>query len=141
VLDLLVGVRAPAGPEHRRQTDDARSVSSPVTAVDVVGAEGDPGQLLNHEVDLVGGLRTAEQANGLRAPVADRPLEAARGALEGHVPAGSPKFAALADERVRKPARSSVYRQRRISALIVRVRPASERLRLSRICMIPCVNA
>ena len=43
---LLVGARPAARTEHRRQTDDARGVSSSVAAVDVVRAENDAGELL-----------------------------------------------------------------------------------------------
>ena len=40
IFHLAVGAGAPARAEYCRQTDDTRSVSSPVAAVDVVGADG-----------------------------------------------------------------------------------------------------
>src|ERR1044072_6704493 len=76
LLDLAVGARPSTRAEHRRQTDDARSVSSPVATVDVVGAEGDPGQLLRQEVHLVGGLRAAEDAERVRTARIDVAAEA-----------------------------------------------------------------
>src|SRR2546428_9270815 len=67
LLDLLVGARPAPCSEHRRQTDDTWSVSSPVTAVDVVAAEHLAHELLSDEVHLVGGLRAAEQADPVAA--------------------------------------------------------------------------
>src|SRR5438046_1296303 len=62
VSDLLVGARTAACTEHRRQTDDAGRVSGSVTAIDVVGAQDDAGELLRGVVELVRGLRAAEDA-------------------------------------------------------------------------------
>ncbi len=67
VLGLLVGARAAACPEDRRQTDDARSVSSSIAAIDVVAADDGASELLRDIVHLVGRLRAAEHAVGLRA--------------------------------------------------------------------------
>ena len=53
LLDLLVRAGTAPRPEHCRQTDDAGSVSGAVAAVDVVRADGDPSELLRHEVHLV----------------------------------------------------------------------------------------
>ena len=72
---LLVGARTAACTEHRRQTDDAGRVSGSVTAVDVVGVQGDPGELLRGVVQLVRGLRAAEEArlpSPRRAPCGSR---------------------------------------------------------------------
>src|SRR4029077_8218330 len=59
-LDLLVGARAAPCSEYRRQTDDARGVSSTVAAVDVVAADDRARELLREIVHLVGRLRAAE---------------------------------------------------------------------------------
>ena len=61
LFDLLIGVRAAARTENRRQTDDAWSMSSPVTTIDVVAADHGPSKLLRYEVHLVRCLRTTEQ--------------------------------------------------------------------------------
>src|SRR6188472_4409511 len=85
-FNLIVGARAPTRTEDRRQTDDARSVSRSITAVDVVGAESHTCQLLGQEVDFVAGLGAAERA--YRVPTVERldPLEALRGAVQRFFP-------------------------------------------------------
>ena len=86
LLHLAVGARAPTGTEDRRQTDDARRVSRSVAAVDVVGAERDPGQLLRQEIHLVAGLRAAERADGVAAVLGHvrRNPSAARSSASSH---------------------------------------------------------
>jgi hypothetical protein len=61
LFDLPVGTGAPASSENRRQTGDARRVSGAVTAIDVVTADDDPGELLSHVIHLIGRLRATEQ--------------------------------------------------------------------------------
>ena len=86
VFDLLVRAGSPTCSEHRRQTDDRRSVSGAVAAIDVVAAKDLTHELLRDEVHLVGRLRAAEQAD----PVAGVPLgrrpQTRRGPVEGLVP-------------------------------------------------------
>ena len=98
LLDFAVGARASARPEHRRQTDDARSVSGPVAAVDVVGAERDAGELLRQEVHLVGGLRAAEDAERVRTARIDVAAEPLGRAIERLVPGRGTQRAVDADE-------------------------------------------
>ena len=52
-FDFLIGVRAASSTEYRRQTGDARGVSSPIAAIDVVAAYHDPGELLCNEVHFI----------------------------------------------------------------------------------------
>src|SRR5207247_1383197 len=98
---LLVGARPAARTEHRRQTDDARRVSSSVAAVDVVRAEDDAGELLRGEVQLVRRLGAAEDA-GQHAFV-ERAAKAGRGAVERLVPARGSQVPILEHERRREP--------------------------------------
>lgn len=56
VLHLLVRTRSPACSENCRQTDDARSVSSAIAAVYVVGADDGASELLSQIVQLVRGF-------------------------------------------------------------------------------------
>src|SRR3954464_3173700 len=86
LLNLPVGAGAAPGPEHRRQTDDAGCVSSPVAAVDVVRADDDAGELLRHEVTLGPRLRAAEQAERVRPSGRNGGAEAVGGAAERLVP-------------------------------------------------------
>jgi hypothetical protein len=56
VLDFPIRTRASSCTKNRRQTGDARRVSSPVTTVNVIAADDDTGKLLRHEIHLVRGL-------------------------------------------------------------------------------------
>ena len=71
-LDLLVGAGAASHPEHCRQTDDTGGVSSSVAAIDVVAADHHPRELLDREVQLVGGLGTAKHPKRARSVLVDR---------------------------------------------------------------------
>ena len=53
VLDLQVRARPSTPSKNCRQTDDARGVSSPVAAVNIVSADHGPGKLLGEKVQLV----------------------------------------------------------------------------------------
>ena len=56
----LVGTRAASRSEDRRQTDDAGSVSSAVTAVNIVTADYRASDFLRHKIHLVRRLRTTK---------------------------------------------------------------------------------
>src|SRR5215207_7522815 len=88
VLRFLVRARRAASSQDCRQTDDARSVSGPVAAVDVVVAEHRPGKLRRQEVDLVGRLRAAEDSGRGPSVFGQAALESLGRAIEGLVPAG-----------------------------------------------------
>lgn len=66
LFDFAVRTRSPARSENRRQTDDARRVSSPVAAVNVVRADDRAHKFLRNVVQLVGGLRATEHAKRSR---------------------------------------------------------------------------
>jgi len=66
LLDLPVGTRAASRSEYRRQTGDARRVSSPVTTVNVVRADDGAHELLRNVIQLVRGLRAAEHSERAR---------------------------------------------------------------------------
>jgi hypothetical protein len=89
---------APTGTEDRRQTDDARCVSRSVTAVDVVGAEPQPSQLLGEEIDLIAGFGAAEGADRVAAVSCLGPEEPFGGAIERFLPAGGAQLAVFADQ-------------------------------------------
>ena len=97
LLDLLIGARPAACSEDRRQTDDARGVSGPVTAIDVVVAEDLPGEFRREEVDLVGRLRAAEDSGGLATMGRQGFTESLGGTVECFVPGSGPKNAVVAD--------------------------------------------
>jgi hypothetical protein len=86
-FDLLVGVRTTAGTKDRRQTGDARGVSSAVAAIDVVTADHNAGELLRYEVHLVCRLRTAEEAKRRASMVLHNGLQTPRREIHSFVPA------------------------------------------------------
>src|SRR5436190_14719104 len=62
MLRFLVRARRASSPQDCRQTDDARSVSGSIAAVDVVVPEYRPRELRRQEVDLVCRLRAAKDS-------------------------------------------------------------------------------
>ena len=99
VLYLAIGTCAAAHSKDRRQTDDARSMSSAVTAIDVVAAHDHTSEFLGHEIHFVGGLRTAEQPEALAAVGAAGLAKARGGAGERFVPASRAELAIVANKR------------------------------------------
>src|SRR5436190_5635314 len=98
VLRFLVRARAPARSQDCRQTDDGRSVSGPVAAVDVVVAEDLPGEFRRQKVDFVGRLGAAEYARRGSAVLGQVATEALGGAVERFVPRRGTESAVVADE-------------------------------------------
>ena len=83
---LAIGTRPATCAKDRRQTDDARSMSSPVAAVDIVAADHRASELLCHEVHFIGRLRATEHPEALWAVLLDRAAKALCGAVQGFVP-------------------------------------------------------
>jgi hypothetical protein len=71
LLNRLVRTRAAARSEYRRQTGDAGGMSSSVAAVDVVRSDHRANELLRNEVQFVGGFRTTEHPERVRAMLLD----------------------------------------------------------------------
>ena len=94
-LDLLVRTRPAAGPEYRRQTDDARGVSSPVAAIDVIAAHDRTSELLCDVVHLVGSLRAAKHSEGARTVALACTAKGDGRAIEGFIPGGAAQLAAI----------------------------------------------
>ena len=104
LFDFAVRARPAARSEHCRQTDDARRVSSPVAAVDVVGADDLAGELLGDVVELIGGLGAAEEAEAAGTGRAELALDALSRPIERFLPARRPQLALRADQRLGQPA-------------------------------------
>src|ERR1035437_7338043 len=71
LFDLGVRTCAAAHSKYRRQTDDARDVSSAVATVDIVSPDRRADELLRRVVQLVGGLGAAEHPESIRAVLPD----------------------------------------------------------------------
>jgi hypothetical protein len=78
LFNLLIGVCATARTKNRRQTGDARRMSSAVATIDVVTAQYNARELLSNEVHFVGRLGAAEQSKGLATVLLDNGLQTAR---------------------------------------------------------------
>ncbi len=98
LLRFPVGARAASGPKYRRQTDDARSVSSAVAAVYIVRAYDLPRELLGRVVHLIRGLRATEDPERLR-PLLARGSEPLRNPVQGFIPGRHTQRSVLTDQR------------------------------------------
>jgi hypothetical protein len=72
--------------ENRRQTGDARGVSSPVATIDVVAADDGTDEFLCRIVQLVGSFGAAKHAKGARAVLANFPADTLRNAIQSFFP-------------------------------------------------------
>ena len=100
MFGFLIRARAAARAKYCRQTDDARSVSRSVAAVDVIVAERDAGQLLRQKVHLVGGLGAAEDSRGVRPVIRQVATEPFRRPIQRFVPGSGPEHAMLTHQRM-----------------------------------------
>jgi len=88
LFNLLIGVCATARTKNRRQTGDARRVSSAVAAIDVVTAHHNTRELLSNEVHFIRRLRAAEQSKRLAAVFLSDRFQTARREIQRLFPAG-----------------------------------------------------
>src|SRR5260370_19437580 len=109
LFHLAIGTGAAARSENRRQTGDARGVSSPVAAIDVVRSHHGTNKFLGGVVQLVGGLGATEHTEASRVMFLDRRTESLGHALQSFVPCGGAVATVCPDERPAQngPARTS----------------------------------
>ena len=88
LFDLLVRVGATTCAENRRQTGDTRSVSSTVTAIDVVASDHQPSEFLRDEIHFVGALGATEKPETLRTVFLNYSHQPLRRAIQRLVPTG-----------------------------------------------------
>ena len=99
LLDLTVRAGSPTRSKCGRQTDDAGSVSSAVTAVDIVRAHNLPSELLCGIVHLIGCLGAAENPERLWAALPRR-IKSRCSSTERLVPRRYAQRSILADHRL-----------------------------------------
>jgi hypothetical protein len=109
IFDLLIGARATACSENRRQTGDARSVSSTVTAVDVVAADNGACELLRQKVQLVGRFRAAKQAESIGSATLHSRSNTSCSPFESLGPRARSELVAVTDERLRQACKISYH--------------------------------
>jgi hypothetical protein len=81
LFDFAVGTRPSTRSKNGRQTDDARSMSGPITGVDVVCTQDGAHELLGEVIDLVGRLGAGKKSNGTWPVTFDDFSETARGSV------------------------------------------------------------
>ncbi len=86
LFSFAVGAGAPSRTENRRQTGDARGVSSAVTTIDVVTTDDRAHEFLRDVVELVGGLGATEHAEGESSVLANFSADAIRDTIESFLP-------------------------------------------------------
>src|SRR5260221_10871363 len=104
---LLIRTGGAARAENRRQTGDARGVSSAVATVDVVAADHRSHEFLRDIIQLVGGFRTTEHAKRARPVRFNLAAQLAGDKIKGFVPACRAVTLRLANQRTGQPARSA----------------------------------
>src|SRR5579863_2864824 len=97
---LGVRTRAAACSKDRRQTDDARGVSSAVATVDVVAPDHRANELLRNVVQLVGGFGATEHAKHPGVVLPDRGAEALGNLAQSFIPGGWTMTPVLANQRL-----------------------------------------
>ena len=100
LIDLLIRASPASSSKNRRQTGDAWSVSSTVTAVDVVASDDHARELLGKEVQLVGRLGATEEAERVGPTCLFRGSESGGSPIQRLVPRGNTKPAILSYERL-----------------------------------------
>src|SRR5579863_3595196 len=86
LFNFAVRTRAAPCPENRRQTGDARGVSSPVAAVNVVATDYGAHKFLRDIIQFIGGLGATEHPKGSRSARFHFAVNAARNGLQSFVP-------------------------------------------------------
>jgi hypothetical protein len=87
-LDFTIRAGSSARSENRRQTGDAGSVSSSVTAINIVGAHDAADEFLCGVIYFVDSLRAAEHAEVAVVILGHRLTEGYGNAVQGFIPGG-----------------------------------------------------
>ncbi len=83
--------------EDRRQTGDARGVSSPIATIDIVAADDRANEFLRDVVKLVGCFGAAEHAERTGPVLADFAADSIRDAIESFFPRCRTMLSVFAD--------------------------------------------
>jgi hypothetical protein len=97
-FDFAVGTCSAPRSENRRQTGDARGVSSTVAAIYIVAADDRANEFLRGVIELVGRFGATEHAESARTVCSDLGAESIGGARECFVPGRRAMLAIFADE-------------------------------------------
>lgn len=100
VFDFTIRAGPPACSEYRRQTGDARGMSSPVAAVNVVAAYDAANEFLRRVVQFVSGLGATEHAKVPRIVFLNGFAERRSDAVHGFIPRSGTMGTTLANQRL-----------------------------------------
>ena len=100
VLNFAIRACPSACSKYRRQTGDARGVSSPVTAVDIVRTHHAANEFLRRIVQFVSSLGATEHAKVPRIVFLDGFSERRNHAVHGFIPPSGPMRTILAHQRL-----------------------------------------
>ena len=103
ILDFTIRTGATARSEYRRQTGDARRVSSAVAAIDMITADHRPHELLSGIVQLVRRFGTTEHAERISAVFRELGLKTLRHAVQRLIQACRTMAAIFANQRTGQP--------------------------------------
>src|SRR3989449_11483455 len=99
LFNFAVRTRPAPRSKNRRQTGDARGMSSAVTTVDVVGADYRAHKFLRHVIQLIGGLRATEHPERMRPVLFNLFAESRGHPVERFIPARRAMLPVLAKQR------------------------------------------
>jgi hypothetical protein len=102
-FDFAVRTRAAARAENRRQTGDARRVSSAVAGIDVVATDHGADEFLSGIVQLIGRFGTTEHSKCTRAMRRNLALDPRDDQIESLVPGCGTVLAVLPNQRRNQP--------------------------------------
>ncbi len=97
LFNFAVGAGATARAEDRRQTGDARGVSSPVATIDVVAADDRADEFLRDVIELIGSLGAAKHAEGAGPVLANFAADSFRDTVKSFFPRCRTMLTVLAD--------------------------------------------
>jgi hypothetical protein len=100
VFNFAIGACPPACSEYRRQTGDARGMSSPVAAINVVAAHDTANEFLRRVVQFVSSLGATEHAKVPRIVFLNGFAERRNDAIHGFIPRGGTMRTILAHQRL-----------------------------------------
>jgi len=100
VFYFAIRAGPPACSEYRRQTGDARGMSSPVAAVNIVRAYDAANEFLRRVIQFVSSLGATEHAKVARIILRDRFAERCSDAVHGFIPGSGAMRTVLAHQRL-----------------------------------------
>ena len=100
IFNFAIRTGPAARSEYRRQTGDARGMSSPIAAINIVRAHDAADEFLRRVVQFVRGLGATEHAKVPRIVLRDRLAERGGDALQCFIPSGGTMRTVVSHQRL-----------------------------------------